>query len=94
MCLCSNMQPPYEKRLPPQGQMYAGPPMQHPQMYSRHPVPVGQRFSRPMTSEMSASRLSPSGEDEQWRKSEKEEALERARKRKEEEAKRCGYVVN
>nr|CAB3265200.1 protein PRRC2C [Phallusia mammillata] len=81
-------QPPYEKRLPPQGQMFPGPPIQHQQMYSRHPMPVGQRFQRPMSSEIPVSRASPNGEDEHWRKSEKGEALERARKRKEEEEKR------
>ena len=45
------------------------------------------RFSGPV-SEPNSGRMSPRGDEEPWKKNEKEEAMERARKRREEEEKR------
>jgi len=88
ICLISafSKSQPFEKRPPLQGQL-SGPQM-HP-IFARHPVSAGPRFSGP-SSEVPVGRASPNTDtkEEQWRKSEKTEALERARKRREEEERR------
>ena len=84
--LYSKSQVHYDKRMPPPNQVYGGPMVPH-HPYGSHPGAMGStRFSS--MPEQSLDRSSPRGDEEQWKKNEKEEAVERARKRREEEEKR------
>ena len=89
MLFCSGKsQPPYDKHIPPPGPYPPGqmPPPPH---YAGHPQTMGAppRYPSP-GADANSGRLSPRGDEETWKKNEKGEAMERARKRREEEEKR------